>query len=333
MDKKRTHLTISDKQRIIQLHVRGFKNSFIATQMKCHKNTVSTVICQWKKGKFVTSKGKRKSRYSLTAQKAYRVLKYFIDNPFNTYKQCIQDLKLVVCCKTVAKVLTRNGIRNYIACSKPFLSMQNQIKRLRFAIKYKDWTWKWANVVCMDEKTIQTFANCKVMVKRRLNERYDHRKIVSSEIQNTKNKVNLVGLISHDGPNMIYSVPTKLNGKHFKQLMSTKVKQLLGNKHILMDNAKIHGEGLDYLRKCGLIVLDFPPKSGDLNPIENVWGELQKILNRKLRNKCISTQSELLELIRASWKEIPAGFIQKCLLSMPQRLRDVIKMKGRQTRY
>src|SRR6202012_1341458 len=100
---------------------------------------------------------------------------------------------------------------------KPFLSMLHRIKRLKFAIKHKDWTCQqWSNVVCMDEKTIQTYANGKVMVKRRKNERYDPDKLITPEIQNTKNKVNLVGMVSHSGPNMIYSVPTKLNGKQFK---------------------------------------------------------------------------------------------------------------------
>lgn len=261
-------------------------------------------------------------------------MKYFEDHPLDTYKQCKQQLGLLVCCETIANVLTRNGIKNYIACSKAFLSMQNRIKRLRFAIKYQDWTCEqWANVVCMDEKTIQTYANGRVMVKRRKNERYHPGKIVTPEIQNSKNKVNLVGMISSDGPNMIYSVPTKLNGKHFKQLMKSKVQNLLENKSILIDNASIHKQGIEYLKKSGVNIFDFPPKGADLNPLENVWAELQKILNRKLRNICISTQSELLELIRSSWKEIPPSFIRKCLMSMPLRLRDVINMKGGHTRF
>ena len=74
-------MTLADKQQIIQLHVKGFKNSFIKTQMKCHRNTVSTVISQWRGGEFVTPRNPRKPRYSLTAQKAYKVLKYFVDHP------------------------------------------------------------------------------------------------------------------------------------------------------------------------------------------------------------------------------------------------------------
>lgn len=334
MDNLRTHLTIAEKQQIVHLHVRGFTNCFISAQMKCHRNTVSSVIVKWRNAQFITSKNTRNCRLSLSAQKVHQVLKYFLDNPFNTYKQCIRDLKLPVCYQTIANVLTRNGVKNYIACSKPFLSLLNRIKRLRFAIKYRDWSWQqWANVVFMDEKTIQTYGNGKVMVKRRRNERYEPRNMFLQEIQNKKNKVNLVGTVSCDGPNIIYSVPTKLNGKHFQQLMKKKVGKLLVNKSVIMDNATIHRKGLNYLRKAGHTLFDFPPKSADLNPIENVWGKLQKILNRKLRNVCISTQAELLELIRESWKEIPVIFIQKSVLSMPKRLEDVIRMQGGQTRF
>lgn len=160
----------------------------------------------------------------------------------------------------------------------------------------------------MDEKTVQTFANGRVMVKRRIKERYHPDKIVTPEVQNTKNNINLVGMISCDGPNIAYSVPTKLNGSNFKQLMSTRVRSHLEDKIVLMDNATIHLKGIYYLIQSGVSVLvDFPPKSNDLNPIENVWAEFQKKLNEKLRNICVSTKSDLLELVRASWKAIPAA--------------------------
>lgn len=101
-----------------------------------------------------------------------------------------------------------------------------------------------------------------------------------------------------------------------------------------MDNASIHGKGVKYLLESGIRVIeDFPPKSPDANIIENVWGQMQKILNVKLRNVHVSTKEELLKLIEISWKEIPADFIQRCVLSMPSRLQEIIRAKGQQTRY
>lgn len=328
-------LSVDDKQQIIQLYIKSIKLTVISDQMNCSLSTVSGVIKLWKEGKLVGGRKIRKCRRRLSAQKVYQILNYFIDHPFHTYKDCIRYLKLYVCRQTIGNTLSKNGIKNYVACSKLFLSIKNQIKRLRFALKYRDWTWQWGHVVALDEKTVQTYANCKkVMVKRRPKERYHPDKIASTEVQNTKNKVNLVGMIACDGPNMIYSVPTKLNAKCFKQLMSSKVRQLIGDNTLMMDNAKIHGKGIKYLLKSGVkVILDFPPKSPDLNPIENIWAEFQKRLNKKLFNICISTKDDLLELIRETWKEIPVSFIKNCMMSMPERIKEVIKMKGGHTRY
>lgn len=272
-------------------------------------------------------------KLKLSAQQVFKVLNHFINNPFSTYMECIRKLKLRVHCNTIMRVLRKNGIRNYVACSKQFLSMQHQIKRLKFAIKHQHWTTEWLKVCFLDEKTVQTFSNGRVLVKRKANERYNVDKIVTQEIQNTDNKVNLVGLVSFDGPNMLYSVSVNLNGKKFETLMKNKVKAIVDGSTVLMDNAPIHTMGIEYLKNLGICGLEFPPKSNDLNIIENVWAELQKILNRKLRTITISTKDQLLNLIEESWKEIPVSFIKNCILSMQKRLKEVIKMKGRQTKY
>lgn len=303
--------------------------------MNYHRKTVSSLVNNWKRGTFVTGRKKTVRQCKLTAQKVYKILSYFTAKPFNTYKDCIRDLQLLVSPMTIARAMSKNGIKTYVGCSKQFLSMQNQIKRLKFAIKYQHWTSSdWTRVVSLDEKTIQTYANGKVLVKRRAKERYDADKLVTAEVQNTNNKVNLVGMISFNGPNMIYSAPTKLNSRQFKQLMMKKVESHISNRILLMDNCKIHGEGIKYLLQSGVkVILDYPPKSPDLNPIENIWAELQKKMNRKLRNICVSTKDQLHELIRESWREIPSSLIRTCMLSMPKRLKEVIRLRGKQTKY
>lgn len=326
-------VTIQQKLSAIHLHSRGFSGSFISRQLNISRSTISTLINAWKKGKFVTMKQRQKRRMKLTLQQIYNVLKYFLNNPFHTYSQCIKKLKLTVSENTIANILKGDGIRNRVACPKPFLSLQNQIKRLKFALTYQNWTWEWLQVNFLDEKTIQTYRNGRVLVKRKKNERYDCGKLVVTETQNSRNKINLVGVVSYKGPNVIYSVSTNLKGIEFEELIKTRIKDIVIDAIVLMDNASIHNKGLNHLMECGVRVVDFPPKSPDMNIIENVWGRLQKILNSKLRNINLSTKEQLLILTEESWKEIPAGLIRNCILSMPHRLREVIKNKGKQTRY
>lgn len=209
---------------------------------------------------------------------------------------------------TIGNILSENKFGNYDASQKQFISLQNQVKRLKFALRYRHWTDEWLNVMYMDEKTVQTYSNGKLLVKRRLNERYDIDKMKIDEKQNTDNKVNLFGVVSFNGSNTIYSVSTNLTGKQVTQLMQKKIADGIGNRIVLLDNASIHSNCMKYLTEHGNAVLDFPPKSNDINIIENVWAELQKILNRKLRNFTVSTKQQLLELINESWKEVPCSF-------------------------
>lgn len=122
------------------LTVRGFKKSFIARQFRCHRVTISRIVNGWKRGQYITPKVRAQRRLKLTAQQVHNVLNYFVKNPFDTYNQCIQKLKLPVKYGSIARLLSRNGIRNYVASYKHFLSIQNQVKRLKFAIKYQHWT-------------------------------------------------------------------------------------------------------------------------------------------------------------------------------------------------
>lgn len=326
-------LTTDEKQLAIMLHTRGYKCRYIAKQLNRDTKTIYLIINKWKKGMFHVSKVQMQRRSKLSAQQILNVLKYFIKNPFHTYNECINKLKLPVHRTTVAKILNKNKFGTFIACTKQFISLQNQIKRLKFALTYRHWTTEWLDVLFMDEKTVQTYSNAKVKIKRRINERYVIDNMKTDEVQNTQNKVNLFGVVSYAGPNTIYSVSTKMNGAEFKQLMRKKIENDIVNSTIVIDNAKIHAKCVNYLRDKGIVVLDFPPKSNDLNIIENVWAELQKNLNRKLRNFTISTKDQLLRLIEESWKEIPSDYIRKCIMSMPKRLEEVIKMNGKQTRY
>ncbi len=132
-------VTFEKRQMVNHLHERGFNGAFIGRQLNLSKSVVSRIINAWKRGDIVT-KRKIQRKPKLTAQEVYKVLKYFLDHPFDTYKQCVVRLRLAVTENTIRSVLKGDGIHNRVACEKPFLTLLNQVKRLRFAIKYQHWT-------------------------------------------------------------------------------------------------------------------------------------------------------------------------------------------------
>ncbi len=75
----------------------------------------------------------------------------------------------------------------------------------------------------------------------------------------------------------------------------------------------------------GVIVLDQPVQSPDLNPIEDLWYKLN--IETKLRS--VKTLDDLVALLQKAWNEaITAEYLEAIALSMCQRCLKVIETKG-----
>ncbi|KAG4077872.1 hypothetical protein HA402_013806 [Bradysia odoriphaga] len=315
-------MTIDQKQLAIVFHLRGYKKSRIAKQIGFPRKIISSMINAWKKEK----RRRQRRRPKLSAQQVLNVHNYFIKNPFGTYHRCIQSLELPVKKGAVRRVLTKRGLRYYTDSQEYFLEMQNRIKRLRFALKYQHWTGHdWLKVSFLGEYTVQqqAYFDGIISVKRQLDERRSSQKITTNE---QKVQVNLVVVVSHNGPNILYAVSDNFQAKHFKQLIKRRVKDVIGSKLLSMDNTDLHSKATEYLTQSGIKVLDFPE---NLDIIADVGTMLREKINLKRQVPTILTKDELLKIIDESWREIPDDFVKNCILSMPQRLKDVIKKEGR----
>src|SRR3954469_5895835 len=86
-----------------------------------------------------------------------------------------------------------------------------------------------------------------------------------------------------------------------------------------------------WLKRDKIMVLDWPPQSPDLNPIEHLWNEVDRRL-RKLETR-VHSQDQLWEAIQKIWVEMDNEFLTTLINSMPERIEDVIKAKGGYTRW
>ena len=73
-------------------------------------------------------------------------------------------------------------------------------------------------------------------------------------------------------------------------------------------------------------LLPWPSKSPDLNPIENLWGIVS--LRVYGHGKQYATKTELAAAIHNKWNSLPLELLQKLILSMKNRIFDVIRANG-----
>lgn len=77
------------------------------------------------------------------------------------------------------------------------------------------------------------------------------------------------------------------------------------------------------------ILEGWPANSPDLNPIENLWGHLQ----RKMDAKGCATFSEYREALETEARLVPPSYCSKLVRSMPKRMAECIELEGGKTRH
>jgi len=85
----------------------------------------------------------------------------------------------------------------------------------------------------------------------------------------------------------------------------------------------------DWLHTNGITVLDWPPYSPDLNPIENLWA----VLKVKISARQPTTTAQLAHYIKEEWFSLPVSLCVRLVQSMPHRCEKLLQYRGYITKY
>ena len=99
------------------------------------------------------------------------------------------------------------------------------------------------------------------------------------------------------------------------------------------DNASAHTAKYtdEFFRDEEILVLDWPARSPDLNPIENLWGALVSRVYDQFRQ--FDTLDDLKEAITFAWEALAPEYLESLVSSMPNRCISVLEKRGGHMKY
>ena len=80
-------------------------------------------------------------------------------------------------------------------------------------------------------------------------------------------------------------------------------------------------------------VIQWPPFSPDLNPIESCWNWMKDYIEDKYGLEEKPTYTRLKSYVEEAWQELPESYLKDLINQMPERCEAVIKANGMHTKY
>ena len=256
--------------------------------------------------------------------------------------------------RTLRRELNRNGIKYLHLRKKGVLLPSDLKKRARFARKCRRILlpvfWKRGISMYLDGVGFEWKSNpCKsvpgtrTMGWRRRTQGLDMHQTAKGKKEGKKNAHFYVGISYNKGVVMCKGYTGRMNAEKYNRVIVPAIIQGMQesinpiSKRLLQDNCSVMNSQLvvSSLEEMGVLRFKIPPRSPDINCIENVFHAMRKAIQRDAVTRNI--QKESFRQFQARCGRIIRNFdviyINKVIASMPRRIHLVIKRNGQRIRY
>jgi transposase len=351
-NRRRTYqLSNEHKSAIVASRAAGLRWSEVASRNHVAISTAYTVFQAYTNTNNINPAPRKGRPKVFTPLQERNVLRYVRAHQKWTYKQVVEETTIPMSRSQFKRLLHKHHISQWRAKKRPHLTEEHRSLRKAFCLTNRNTDW--SKVIFSDECSIEKGTGKKrTWVWGDPKQKWDHQLIETFP----KGKqacimvwggICLQGLCGIRSPLVIMKrdLTAKRNGYSAWSYTEAMQEGLLPiyrrSLRFMQDNASIHTAGVVaiWLRDHFIPqLLNWPPYSPGLNPIEHLWARLKEMIYERhpeldsIRSK-VEQERILTEVLPSCWEAIQPSIIESLVNSMPARIEACIRANGWQTKY
>jgi transposase len=330
------NLSTADRGRIIELHEGGYSRAEIMEIIGCSRQTVALWIKKHEEGGMENLKDHRKNNRcpeKTTPEQNQDIIRAVDEYPFAPVADVLRNRELNISTQTVRRRLRAAGIHSHSPAKKIELKPQHRMERLRFAREHLNTPQEeWNGVVWMDEKVFSSSEDGRRRVWRPNGSRLNPKYVVPSGTSG-RITIGFWGSMTSNGLLALQEISPRMDAEEYVEILQEVLKLNIRRIYpeeqypvvkIVQDNSAVHTSRLVqawFDENPDIQKIRWPAKSPDLNPIENVWGQM----TLSWRAGELRTREALRNHVHQVWQQLSQrqNYTQNLVNSMPRRLQQV----------